>query len=493
MNRTLAGSAVGILTAGALAAAMLPIRPHVSVATAGLVLVVPVVAGVLTGGLVAGAVSVVASFLLYDVVFVPPYYSLRVNEGQDWVALGVYLVVMSLVARLVSGLDRARAASNARAANARHLFELSELLLADSSVPDLGRSIVSQVQESFGLTGVALLLEEDGRLDVVASTGMPIPDPVLARLQPGAPVPVRVPLSTSPSDDGVSVLALSAFGRPVGLLVLRGSPGETELRELLPTLANHLALALERAQLHERALRAELLEEVDRLRGALVGAVSHDLRSPLATIKVASSTLLGRTRALSEPDTRELYNLIDVQADRLTRLVTNLLDMTRLEAGVLEIRKVPWSPLDLVGEAVASMRPTLKARDVEVLLPATLPTVSVDHLLIGQVLTNLLENAHRHGPPGTAITITAAVDGDCVAMSVSDKGPGVPVSEREAVFESFVRFDTGGRAGLGLALSRTFVEAHGGRIWIEEAPGGGARFVFTLPVLTSNGSLTARS
>jgi len=489
VNRRLIGSVVGVLASAGLGAAMLPLRSHLSIATTGLVLVLPVVVGVLTGGFVAGLVSVAASFFVYDLVFIPPYYSLTVTAGEDWVALGVYVVVMVLVARLVSGLDQARAASNVREESARHLFDLSELLLANKSVPDLGATIVNEVREAFALSGVTLLLAVDGQLEVVASSGTSIAEEDLEHLRPGARLPVPVALSTSRSGEESRVLALSAAGRPVGLLVLRDVPSEKEARETLPTLANHLALALERAELNERALRAEVLEEVDRLRRALIGAVSHDLRSPLATIKVASSTLMDRSKDLPVEDRHELYQLVDVQADRLTRLVTSLLDMTRLEAGVLEIRKVPWSALDLVAEAVAGLRPSLDERRVEVVLPETLPAVSVDHLLIGQVLTNLLDNADRHGPAGTAITVSGEQAGDCVALSVSDMGPGVPPSEREAVFESFVRFDTGGRAGLGLALAKTFVEAHGGRIWAEEASGGGARFVFTLPLATSNGPL----
>jgi two-component system sensor histidine kinase KdpD len=214
----------------------------------------------------------------------------------------------------------------------------------------------------------------------------------------------------------------------------------------------------------------------------LLGAVSHDLRTPLATIKVASSTLLDPSSVLSLSDLRELYALIDAQTDRLSRLVTNLLDTTRLEAGALEITKSICSVLDLVAESLAAIRPSLGERQVEVRLPDDLPNVLADHLLVSQVLTNLIDNADRHGPPGTAITIGAQRRADVVTISVCDNGTGVPPEERQAIFESYVRFDTGGRAGLGLALSKTFVEAHGGDIWVEDEPGGGARFVFTLPL-----------
>jgi two-component system, OmpR family, sensor histidine kinase KdpD len=255
------------------------------------------------------------------------------------------------------------------------------------------------------------------------------------------------------------------------------------VRELLPIVGNHLAMALERAQLRERILHAEVLEEVDRLRHSLIGAVSHDLRTPLATIKVASSTFLDRSADLSPGDADELHSLIDLQADRLTRLVNSLLDMTRIQSGTLEVRRRPWAMRDMVTEALAELHSSLAGRCVDVVIPDGLPFVDVDPLLIAQVLANLVDNANRHGPPGTPVTVSATTNGrDRVRVSVSDQGPGVPVAERQAIFEKFVRFDTGGRSGLGLAIAKAFVEAHGDHIWVEGVPGGGARFVFTLPV-----------
>jgi two-component system sensor histidine kinase KdpD len=166
----------------------------------------------------------------------------------------------------------------------------------------------------------------------------------------------------------------------------------------------------------------------------------------------------------------------------LTRLVTSLLDMTRIDAGVLEVRRGPASVAVLVAEAVSALGPTLGDRPVEVSIPDDLPDVDIDHLLMGQVLTNLLDNANRHAPPDSLITVTAAVRGDRITLAVTDCGPGIPAAEREVVFDRYVRFDTGGRAGLGLTIAKTFVEAHGEHIWVEDVPGGGARFTFSLPM-----------
>jgi two-component system sensor histidine kinase KdpD len=458
---------------------MLPVRSHLSIATAALVLVVPVVTAVIIGGFRAGAVSVLAGFLVYDYGFVPPYNRLRVAHTQDWVALTVYAVVMLLVSRVVASLESARTEAHRRTTDAQRLFELSELLVADRSVQDLLRTIVGAVRTVFVVPGVALLVPEGDRLEIAASAGEALSRDELQVLEPLSGVPVS--LDTWPGGPGeIRTVALTASGRPVGMLAMRGSPATEADRALLRTFANHAALALERAQLRDQAVRSELLEEVDRMRHALVGAVSHDLRTPLATMKVASSTLLHPSYPLSDADAFELHGLIDVETDRLTRLVTSLLDMTRIDAGVLEVRRRPTSVPDLAQEAVAALRPALEDNQVVIAVPEDLPPVDVDQLLIGQVLANLLDNAGRYAPPESLITVAGEVLGDRIALSVADAGPGVPPAEREAVFDRYVRFDTGGRAGIGLTIAKTFIEAHNEHIWVEEAQGGGARFVFTL-------------
>jgi len=479
VRKALLGSAIGVCSSVALGAALVPARSRLPLGTPGLVLVVPVVAGVITGGLVAGLVSVVSAFAVFGFLFVPPYGRFSVGNSEGWVTLGVFAVVAVLIARVVPQLDAAREASAKREVNARHLVALSELLLAERSTAELGAVIVEWARNVLKAKSVALLLAQEGRLEVCASSGTPISDEELHRLQPEAHLPV--PLSTATSSAPLQALALATSGRPIALLVLRELPNDQTLREVLPVLANHLAMAIERAELRERVIHAELLEEVDHLRRSLIGAVSHDLRTPLATIKVASSTFLDKSNDLSEQDADELHALIDVQADRLTRLVTSLLDMTRIQSGALAVRCRPQTLRDLVEEAVAELRSSFLDREVEVTVPEDLPLVFADPLLIVQVLANLLDNANRHGPPGTPVSVRAerARDG-CVWVSVRDHGPGVPSSQRQAVFERFARSDMGGRSGLGLAIAKAFVEAHGDHIWVEDPPGGGARFVFTL-------------
>ncbi len=214
-----------------------------------------------------------------------------------------------------------------------------------------------------------------------------------------------------------------------------------------------------------------------------MGAVSHDLRTPLATIKVASSTLSTRADYLTKDQSAELYSLIEVESDRLTRLVSNLLDITRIEAGVFTVHPTATSVAQVVSEAVSAMEPTLSGHRVDSIIPTALPVVNIDPLLIGQVLINLLDNANRHSPEHGVITVEAALRDNLVVVSVADQGPGIALGERHVVFERFAQFDKGGRAGLGLTIAKTFVEAHGEEIWYEDAPQRGARFVFSLPLV----------
>lgn len=483
-----------VRTAGALAAvavvsvALLPFRGHVSTATIGLLLVVPVVAASAAGGTQAGAVAVAAGFLSYDVLFIPPYYTLSVGAVQNWAALGVYAVVAALVSQVVVRLDRSRAEADQRTREARLLFEFSELLAGERGLEDLLPLAASRLQSGFGLEGVALLLPADPPgtgLRVAASAGVALSQEELARLASSTPALVHLRGDRS-LGSSVQVVALAGSERAVGLLAVQHRALAAHERALLRTVANHLAVTIERAELREEAVRARLLEEVDRLRRALVGAVSHDLRTPLATIKLASSSLLGAPAALDAPAAQELLGLIDAQADRLDRLVANLLDMTRIQAGAYRVDRSPVALAQLVEDAVASLRPTTASEAVRVRLPSDLPPVEADAALVRQVLVNLVENALRHSPDGVPVEIAAVVDrtGE-VVCTVDDAGPGVPPADRERIFQMFDRREAGGRAGLGLAIAKAFVEAHGQRLWVEDAPGGGARFAFSLPSAAS--------
>jgi two-component system sensor histidine kinase KdpD len=465
-----------------LTAAMLPIRHSLSIATTALVLVVPVVIGVVIGGFMAGVVSVVAGFLVYDFFFIPPYLTLWVGRPQNWAALGVYVAVMLPVARVVAVLNAARAKERRQGTELRELFQLSGLLLEDKPLNELLTAVVTTVAEVFGARQVALFLPRGSTLEIAAGSGEPLTPDQIRRVLPSPGELAR--LSAQPDVRGdVLVHALTAAGRPVGLLVLSAESAAGPEREPLSLFANQIALAVERAQLREQVLRTRLTEEVGRLAKTLVAAVSHDLRAPLARIKASSSTLADAEFDI-DPQTRlNLAALIDKQADRLAELVQNLLDMSRIQAGVLQPRRMTTSFPEVVTGVISDLTPALRGHPVELSLPDDLPLVDIDVTLITRVLTNLLENSIRHAPKGTRITIGAQPNApDAVLIFVDDQGPGVSPDQRDEAFGLLARRDSDAGAGLGLSIAKTFVEAHGQRIWIEDAPEDGARFCFTLPV-----------
>jgi len=479
VRRSLAGALVALAGVAVLTAAMLPLRPHLSVATAGLVLVVPVVLGVAIGGLVAGGVAVVLGFVAYDLFFIPPYNSLSVDNGQNWTALVVYVAVMLVVARVVATLQQARAQARRREEETRRLYLLSDLLIGDQLLPDLLERIASTIEQAFRPRWVAVLLPEGDALVVAAVAGTPLSSEERRRLSP--PPGQLQSLRTGRSDDQIIRIALSARDRPVGLLALSGASPDAHEWELLRTYTNQAALALERSQLRRQAMRTELLEEVDRWRDAMMGAVSHDLRTPLASIKAAVSTLRGDGSGLDQADRAELLEMIERQADNLDRLVANLLDMTRIQSGALELRREVVPVADVVEDAVHAMANEVAPVHVAAELPGDLPPVDVDQVLMVQVLANLLENAARYSPEGQPIEVGASTRNGLVEVVVRDHGPGVLPADRERVFHMFNQVSGSGRAGLGLTIAKAFVEAHGQTIHVGDTPGGGAEFTFTMP------------
>jgi len=484
MKRTLLGLAAALASMAVLTGAMLPLRGILSVATTALILVVPVVIGVVIGGFAAGVLSVVAGFLVYDFFFIKPYLTLWVGAPQNWVALGVYAAVMLPVARVVAGLNTARARELRQGRELRQLFEASDLLVEDKPLDVLLSVIVTALADVFGARQVALFLPRDpagGRLELSSSAGEPL---TAEQLRDVVPEPGSVTRHTQ-ERSGLLVLALTASGRPVGLLALSAEAAARHEREPLLLFANQIALAVERAQLREQALRTRVNEEMARLAKTLVAAVAHDLRAPLASIKASSSTLSDAELDISPDSTRHLAALIDVQADRLADLVQNLLDMSRIQAGVLEPRCTVTTLSKFVSAVVADPPPAWRGHQLRVELPDELPPIDADLVLMSRVLANLVDNAVRHSPAGTPVVIgAAAVTPEKIELFVTDHGPGVDPGRRDEIFRLFARRNDDAGAGLGLTIAKTFVEAHGQRIWVEDAPGVGARFCFTLPVAT---------
>jgi two-component system sensor histidine kinase KdpD len=265
--------------------------------------------------------------------------------------------------------------------------------------------------------------------------------------------------------------------------------------QLLETFANQTALAVESARLAEEAQRAQVLIETEKLRNALLSSVSHDLRTPLASITGAASSLLELENEIETATRRDLTQTIHEEATRLNRLLRNLLDMTRLESGAVKLSK-EWQPLEeVIGAALTRLEEQLAGREVRTLLPPDLPFVAFDGVLLEQVLVNLLEHAIKYTPAGSPIEISAQPANNVMIVEIADHGPGMPPADVEKIFDKFYRTRSAegkGGIGLGLTICKGIIEAHGGRIWAENRPDGGAAFRFTLPINGEASKLSAQ-
>lgn len=445
--------------------------------------------------------SVFAAFLAVaalDFFFVPPFLTFATADFSHIITF----VVMFLVAIVTSGLtERVRnqaEAARRREQQTRALFELSrELTGAQGSrrVLELG---AGQIEKVFEATvsifapdaGGKLRLAHASRNGAAAAPGAESGEASehdasisrwvwLNRREAG------LGTTTLPSSDAL-YLPLIASGGSVGVLGLRfaaGTPLESIERRQLDAFAMQLALAMERAWLSEQTEQARREVEAEQLRSTLLSSVSHDLRTPLAVITGAASTLLESAARVDEPTRQDLTQNILDEAERLNRLIRNLLDMTRLESGAVHVRK-EWQPLEeVVGSALAHVEPRLAGRSVHVDLPASPTLLPFDAVLIEQGLIHLLENSAKYG--AGAIDISAHVSPDEVQVEVADRGPGIPPGDEARVFEKFqraARESSSGGVGLGLAICRAIVAAHGGRVWAQNREGGGAVFRFTLPL-----------
>jgi two-component system, OmpR family, sensor histidine kinase KdpD len=483
-HRTWWGGAATVATLVAFTAALVPLRPHVDVATDAVLLVVPVLVGVAVGGLLPGVLGAVGGFFAYDWFFVPPFDTLRVGHTQDWAALAVYFAIVLVVTGIVEVEQRSRARAIDQERAVRRFLALNEALISARPLHDLLQSVVETVHELCKTRWVALLLPEHGALTVAAVAGGPLSDEDRERILTGSGTPQSLTLAGV--DHGLSRVALSSSVGPVGQLVVADGRLAPFERELLGIFASQAALAIERHQLREHAVRVAALETADRWRSALMGAVSHDLRTPLTSMKLAVSTLRDAGERLNAADRDELLAMIEGQSDHLARLVTNVLDMARLEAGGLVLHQAPHDVAELVDAARRSLGTALHGFVIDVQIDDACPLVDVDVVLITQVLSNLLSNAAQHAPVGSTISVGAGGTSGRVSVWVDDEGPGVAPGDREQLFHMIDRRAGSGRAGLGLAIATAFVGAHDGTLTVSDAPTGGARFVFTLPGATDH-------
>ncbi|GAA4514794.1 sensor histidine kinase KdpD [Actinoallomurus oryzae] len=445
------------------------LRGRLSLASDILLFLVAVVAVALAGGRYAALFAAVSGSLLLNYYFTPPIHRFTIGEWENALALAAFVLVAVAVSVVVdSAARRTREAARA-GADAAMVSNLAGSVLRGESTPG---DLLERLRVAFGLDSVTLL---ERRPDAPMTPGRQ-GDPGCWRI--AATVggdPCRSP------DEGAAEVAVDDDLS----LVLRGRTPSAADQRVLEAFAAQAGLALRQHRLAEEAEQARPLAAADRMRSALLAAVSHDLRSPLSSAKAAVESLRTGDVAWTAGERDELLATADESLERLARLVANLLDMSRLQAGLLGVAAQPVAAEEIVPRAVAGVGPA--GEGVRVRIPAGLPDALADPALLERVLVNLVANAVRYAPPGRPVLVAASALADRVELRVIDRGPGIPDADRGRVFLPFQRLgdhdnDTG--VGLGLALSRGLVEAMGGTLDPDDTPGGGLTMIVTLPAYT---------
>ncbi|HYD60257.1 MAG TPA: ATP-binding protein [Noviherbaspirillum sp.] len=486
------GMAWGVLACAIATLAAVALRDYLAPANLVMLYLLAVVLVTIRFGRLPGILASFLAVLAFDVFLVPPYYSLTVVHTEYLFTFAIMLVVALLISHLTANLRQQAMIAHYRERRARALFELSRDLSGALSCDQIAGIGMRHLQAMFQARIAFFVPGKEGALRILpeGQVDRPLQADAVRRTahamferQAGSG-----PESHHAIGGGAIYLPLHAPARVRGVLVVVPAAGAAQLHgeqeRLLQTCASLIGMALERVHYADVAQAATVSIETERLRNSLLSAISHDIRTPLTAIVGLSSTMAG-DRPLAPETRRELVDAIQENAVRMNSLVTNLLDMARLHAGTLRLNR-QWQMLEeVVGSALAMLSQTLAGRRIDVALPPAMPLLEFDAVLMERVLCNLLDNAAKHAPDGGTIRIAAAVDGKEARIAVEDDGPGIPRGMEEQIFVKFARGTAESArpgVGLGLSICRTIVEAHGGRIWAENRPEGGARFVFTLPL-----------
>lgn len=454
-RRTLMGWSLALVGPWLLTLALLPLGGRIGLPTDLLLFLALTVGVALVGGLRPAVAGALMASLLLNFFFTPPTGTLTIADFENALAIGVFVVIAVAVALVVDFAARRSTQAARASAEAAALSTLAgDVVRSDTGTA----ALLARIQESFGQEAVALVEREDSRSawGVVAAVG-----------EGQVPTTPQDAETSVPVDDQRSIL-------------LRGRTLDAADRRLLDALAAQAVALLDRDRLRDRAHEAERLAEVDAFRTAILAAVSHDVRTPLAGIKAGVTSLRQSDVVWTEQEHADLLATIEESADRLDALLSNLLDLSRLQAGVLSPHLDDVALTDIVARAVDAV----PSDRVRIEIADDVPAVVADGGLLERVVANVVENAVRHSPPGTPVRISACAVDSTVQLQVSDSGPGVSDDDKERIFEPFQRLGDSSAAegiGLGLAVARGFTEALGGRLDPEDTPGGGLTMLLTLP------------
>ncbi len=476
-RRQAAGYAIAILGTVALTAALVPVRDQITPLAKGFGYLIVVVVAAASGGLGPGLLASVVGFLTFNFFFLPPYDTFVIARGEYVVVLFVFLGLSILISALLARATERAEAAEAREEELRILQTLSADLVAMVPGPGSYEAVLEDLLRAFGFTAGALHvldpisreLEERARIGAGADELSPRWDPATQ-----GPSPERLPLSVG--------------GRNLGLFVLRreDAPLLPSESRVLRAFCDQFALVLERDRLLRSATEADVYRQSDQVRRAVLAAVSHDLRTPLAAIKASVTDLLDATAGPTQERATEALETIDRETDRLASLVANLLDMSRIEGGMLQARVQTIDVEEILATCVDRVHQQWPELALRVRADQDAALVRADPVFLDRVVTNLLDNAAKaaHESREESIDVEARRSDGRTVVRVIDHGPGVPGAVREQLFYPFYqvterhpRLGT----GLGLAIAKGFLALMGGEIWIEETSGGGATFAFSLP------------
>ncbi len=446
-------------------------------------------------GLLPAILTALLSALAFDYFFVPPYYSLGGFAPENAITFLSLLIVSMVISTLVSRERSQASASRRRAEQVTQLYELSHDLAAAVDMPDILNTTIQHIQSTFDREAVVLLPGNDangksGLLLSASSAGKELDSSELTAaewaFQQGRPAGYNTGTFSYAS---FRYFPLETNRGILGVLGVRmaGEKPDLHLEQMhqLGAYVTKVASSIERALFAEEASQAEVLRATEKLQTALLNSISHDLRTPLASITGVLSSLRMEDDVLDAEVRRELVETALGEAERLNRLVGNLLDMTRLESGALRVSLQPCDVEDVIGSALNALGTRLEGHPVSVVIDPDLPLVPMDYVLTNQVLINLLDNAAKYSPENGPIQVHAWQNSENLQVDILDSGPGIPEEDLERIFEKFYRvkrFENVVGTGLGLSICKGIVEVHGGKIWAENRPGGGARIAFTIPL-----------
>jgi two-component system sensor histidine kinase KdpD len=492
---------IGALAAVAIVTAVIgAIEARADIPNVPMLYLVAILGAATLAGRGPAIVASIASFLSFNWFFLAPVHTLLIGDQNEWFALVLFIATAVITGQLAAD-QRVRAGETAaRAREAELMFDIARAL-SDPDIDAALARVTGRLRDALGVTAAVVELE-DGEVsrriaagDATTFAGAELGSLAawITSVRPEARASgrwIRVVdprgARTHARNERVHAVPLSAEGRRVGTLAVQGDrrPSAADDR-ILRAVAAQLASAIERARLRERATDAEILRRADALKNALLSAVSHDLRTPLATIVASAGSLRQTDVHWTHAERESFLSDIEQEARRLSRIVGNLLDLSRMESGTLHPERGWYDLASLIDDVVGRLRPLTQTHRLEVRVPDDLPPVPLDYVEIDQVLSNLIENAARHTPQGSKVVVTARVESGEAVVEVADDGPGIAIDAMDRLFKPFLR--SAGRqgargTGLGLAVARGLVEAHGGRIAVRNRPEGGALFAFTLPI-----------